>query len=440
MTGTNCDGLVRGFRHPRIQGESGLNNRPVNRRGALLCLCAAVGLVALAGVAFPALAATKSTEQVLPRGAKVPPGVAVPNDTALAIYLPKSELDARVYSDALNLWVEPGTVLEESRTEVARKLFPNALPATAGGEGKYGLLLVVHPVWSSTGGVARLEMKYRVLDPAGQQLRVGSQAQSAVIAGNLGALRALTYKTMQFVLVDVLRELQPSPEKYPASGVMADIPATAFVSRDKPVGTGTGFFINGGGQMLTAAHVVRDCMLLEGQKDDVKFTVTARKVNDLLDLAVIDSGRTVANPLPFRAGGNIVLGESVSNVGFPLSGLLATSPNLTRGNVSARAGLKGSVGLFQFSAPIQPGSSGGPVVSDTGELLGITVSTLGVARLVEKGLLPQNVNFALDARHAAAFLKKEGVAFNEVPARTGGSMQQANDAALAAVVQLSCFQ
>jgi hypothetical protein len=50
------------------------------------------------------------------------------------------------------------------------------------------------------------------------------------------------------------------------------------------------------------------------------------------------------------------------------------------------------------------------------------------------------VNFALDAKHAAAFLKREGVAFTEVPARQGGSMQQANDAALAAVVQLSCFQ
>ena len=144
--------------------------------------------------------------------------------------------------------------------------------------------------------------------------------------------------------------------------------------------------------------------------------------------------------LPLRTGQTLVLGEAVTNVGYPLSGLLATSPNLTRGNVSARAGLKGSLGLFQFSAPIQPGSSGGPVVSDGGELLGVTVSTLNVAALVTQGLLPQNVNFALDARYAAAFLKRENVAFVEVAPRANGTMQQANDAALAAVVQLSCFQ
>jgi S1-C subfamily serine protease len=191
--------------------------------------------------------------------------------------------------------------------------------------------------------------------------------------------------------------------------------------------------------MLTAAHVVRDCLLIEAQKDGATFAVSTRHASDLLDLAVIDSGQVVATELPFRTGNELVLGESLTNVGYPLSGLLASTPNVTRGNVSARAGLKGSVGLFQFSAPIQPGSSGGPVVSDGGELLGITVSTLNTAALVRQGLLPQNVNFALDAKYAATFLREHAVPFAEVVARTG-SMQQANDAALAAVVQLSCYQ
>jgi S1-C subfamily serine protease len=186
--------------------------------------------------------------------------------------------------------------------------------------------------------------------------------------------------------------------------------------------------------------VVRDCLLIEALKDGATFPVTTRVASDLLDLAVIDSGRPVPTELPFRSGYGLVLGEAVTNVGFPLSGLLATTPNVTRGNVSARAGLKGSVGIFQFSAPIQPGSSGGPVVSDGGELLGITQSTLNTAALVRQGLLPQNVNFALDAKHAATFLHQNSVTYAEVPARAGGGLQQANDAALAAVVQLSCYQ
>jgi S1-C subfamily serine protease len=98
------------------------------------------------------------------------------------------------------------------------------------------------------------------------------------------------------------------------------------------------------------------------------------------------------------------------------------------------------VGLFQFSAPIQPGASGGPVVSDGGELLGVTVSTLNAAALIRAGLLPQNVNFALEAKYAAMFLRNSHVDFTEVPANAKGDMKTANDAALGAVVQLSCYQ
>jgi S1-C subfamily serine protease len=409
------------------------------RQFALATLPAVALLLAMPPTAFAAT--TAKPEVLLPRGTKLPAGVAVPNDTALAIYFPQTELESREYVPSLNLWVEPGRALEEARgDEVARKLFPNAVAATPGGAGQYGVLLAIHPEWTVGAGAMRLEMRYRLFDPSGTLLREGSQVQSASVGGNIGALRAITYKTMQLVLVDVLKELQPSAAKFPATGAVASIGPATVVNRKKPVQTGTGFFLNRQGQMLTAAHVVRDCVLIEAQKDGATFPVTTRTGSDLLDLAVLDSGREVATELPFRQGHALVLGESVTNVGFPLSGLLASTPNLTRGNVSARAGIKGSVGLFQFSAPIQPGSSGGPVVSDGGELLGITVSTLHTAALVRQGLLPQNVNFSLDAKHAASFLRQHSVPFAEVPARTSGSMQQANDAALAAVVQLTCYQ
>jgi S1-C subfamily serine protease len=386
-------------------------------------------------------AATKTKQDpLLPRGVTLPPGVVLPNDTALAVYFPASELKSRTYLPTLGTWIEPGKALDESRTEVAQKLFTQVLPVKPEQKGQYGLLLAAHPTWGFATGVLRLELKYRVFDPAGKLLRESSQVQTINAAGNPGAFRVVIFKAMQLALIDVLRELQPSAAKYPATGEVNAISPATVVRRDKPVSTGTGFFINDSGQMLTAAHVTRDCVLVEAQKDNVTFEVTRYVESTLLDLAVVNSGRPGTAVLPMRVGQTLVLGESVTNVGYPLSGLLATTPNITRGNVSARAGLKGSVGLFQFSAPIQPGSSGGPVVSDGGELLGVTVSTLNFAALIRDGLLPQNVNFALDAKYAAAFLKRENVAFSEVAPRPNGSMQQANDAALSAVVQLSCYQ
>ena len=405
-------------------------------RVASLIACAAVAVIPMVGLS------ANQAEVLLPRGVKLPKGVEVPNDTVIAIYVPASKLKSRSFVQGAGMWAEPGKALEEARSTVAGKLFPKVVAAGPGTSGSYGLLLALQPTWNFDAGNLKLDLRYRVFDPAGQMLREGLQTQAANLnaSGSLGGFRATSYKAMQLLLVDVLKELQPSATRFPATGALADVPPARLLDKTKPIATGTGFVINKRGQLMTAAHVLRDCLLVEAKRDGEAFDATPRASSDLLDLAVLDTGRDLGAGLPLRVGQTLTLGESVTNVGYPLQELLAGTPNLTRGNVSARAGLKGSVGQFQFSAPIQPGSSGGPVVSDGGELLGVTVSTLNVAALASRGLVPQNVNFALDAKHAAAFLRRESVEFAEIPPRTNGSMQVANEAALSSVVQLSCYQ
>jgi S1-C subfamily serine protease len=238
----------------------------------------------------------------------------------------------------------------------------------------------------------------------------------------------------------VLRQLKPTAEQFPASSQLAALDSAALIDRSEPATTGTAFYINKQGQLMTAAHVLDDCLAIEARQDARTFPVKRVANSDLLDLAIVDTGVPTEKALSLRKGQEVTLGESVTNVGYPLQGILSASPNLTRGNVSARGGLKGSEGIFQFSAPIQPGSSGGPVVSDRGELLGVTVGTLNASVLIERGLLPQNVNFALDARYAAMFMRQANIEFNEVELSGAGDMQVANAAALGAVVQLSCYQ
>jgi serine protease Do len=412
---------------------------------------------------LPAVAAGNKTVKGVPKG------VAVPNDTALAIYIPRNDLKERFFADRLGIWVEPGLALATARDTVGAQLFTTARAAEAGGEGSYGLLVDLDPEWSAVAGKLQLQLAYKVFAPetaappaagataqadapaappaaalsAGpREVLAGTQTAAVPIGtgGAGGGFATAALRATQAVLVDVLAKLQPSAGKFPATGSLAVLKPDLLVNREKPVSSGTAFYINSGGQLLTAAHVVDDCVLLEGQRDGRPFPVQLRSSSKLLDVAVVDSQQATDKQLVFRKDQPLTLGESVTNVGYPLAGLLAVTPNLTRGNVSARAGLKGAAGIFQFSAPIQPGASGGPVVSDAGELLGITVGTLNAARLIQEGILPQNVNFALEARYAAMFLKQAGVPFQEVDPRTGGSMQMANDAALAAVVQLNCYQ
>ena len=399
-------------------------------------------LIVSAALAIMVQATAGAADSALPKGVQLPKDVKVPNDTALAIYLPASDLNNRFYVSSLGIWAEPGKALEDARRELGPRYFTQMIPVDFASDHSYGLLLAINPKWKVDKGNLQLEMHYKVLGSDAQQLLEGSQSQSVGLhsSGPLGGFPNAALRVTQLVMVDVLRKLQPSAAKFPASAQLSAINRETLVARAAPVSTGTGFYINKSGQLMTAAHVLRDCLIIEAQKDGQKFPVQRHAVSDLLDLAVVDTGQATDKALPLRAGQELMLGEAVSNVGFPLQGILAAAPNLTRGNVSARAGLKGSVGLFQFSAPIQPGASGGPVVSDGGELLGVTVGTLNATALITEGLLPQNVNFALEARYAAMFLRNSNVEFTEVTPASGGDMRTANNAALGAVVQLSCYQ
>ena len=63
--------------------------------------------------------------------------------------------------------------------------------------------------------------------------------------------------------------------------------------------------------------------------------------------------------------------------GFPMSGDLGTNVKVTSGLISSLSGPDGEPNWLQFTAPIQPGNSGGPVVNDRNEVIG--VSTAGLA-------------------------------------------------------------
>jgi S1-C subfamily serine protease len=184
-------------------------------------------------------------------------------------------------------------------------------------------------------------------------------------------------------------------------------------------GSGTGFAVSAEGHVMTNNHVVRGCKELRVRgRDEIpsaaKLVATSRA--DDLALLKIDKADAVA---PFRSGKEIRPGEPVVAFGFPLSGVLASSGNLTLGHVTALAGMGNDERFLQISTPIQPGNSGGPLLDMSGRIVGVTtasISTLGAGR-ASGGAIPQNVNFAIKGEVAAAFLKKHGVPV----VTTGGS-------------------
>ena len=82
--------------------------------------------------------------------------------------------------------------------------------------------------------------------------------------------------------------------------------------------------------------------------------------------------------------------------------MISSSLNMTIGNVSALAGLGDDTRSLQFTAPIHPGNSGGPLVDASGNVVGVVTSKLSPLWTAKNiGDVPQNVNFALKASELA---------------------------------------
>ena len=65
------------------------------------------------------------------------------------------------------------------------------------------------------------------------------------------------------------------------------------------------------------------------------------------------------------------VGEEIFVLGYPLTSTMGDEIKLTTGVVSSKTGFQGNVSMYQISAPIQPGNSGGPLFDSKGNVIGI---------------------------------------------------------------------
>ncbi|WP_371381634.1 S1C family serine protease [Sporomusa aerivorans] len=176
--------------------------------------------------------------------------------------------------------------------------------------------------------------------------------------------------------------------------------------------TGTGFFITPA-VVVTNYHVVANAKKIEVtfQND---YTIMAKVIgkdeaNDIAVLSVEGLEKRVI-PLTLGTTSTIKEGEKVYTIGFPLSNDLGTRHKISEGLVNGLTGLKDDPTVFQISIPIQPGNSGGPLISSDGRVIGITSSGLNSVYYLRKaGTVPQNVNFAVKSDYILPVLNVVGV-------------------------------
>lgn len=142
--------------------------------------------------------------------------------------------------------------------------------------------------------------------------------------------------------------------------------------------TGTGFALKDG-YIVTNYHVIEDAteITVKGIMGDfskqMKAEVVTSDINsDLAILKINDSMFTGFGAIPYRIRTEVAdVAEEVFVLGYPLTTTMGDEIKYTTGVISSKTGFQGDISLYQISAPVQPGSSGGPLFDSKGALIGI---------------------------------------------------------------------
>jgi S1-C subfamily serine protease len=257
------------------------------------------------------------------------------------------------------------------------------------------------------------------LDPANQELRRAIEAERALLAH------------APFTVAPPLGS--PSQSLPPKQAVPA-LP----LDGEQEISSGSAFVVSRQGHLVTNNHVVDGCAVVEIGGDGIATVVGRDSANDLALIQAKTQSGLELEPLKARRK-SIRLGEEVIALGYPLRGVLGTGLNVTTGTISALSGIGNDSARLQFTAAIQPGNSGGPLLDRSGAMVGVVTSSLSdVAALEIGGFVPQGINFAIRKEMAIAFLEIHGVSVEVMEEPVNMTVADVAERAQKSVLPITC--
>ncbi len=165
---------------------------------------------------------------------------------------------------------------------------------------------------------------------------------------------------------------------------------------DASLSSGSGFIADSTGVVVTNFHVVQDAEQIEIRlpNGDVYHVTGTRGVDQDRDLAVLQIPGFDLPVVKLGNSNDVKPGDRIVVIGTALGVLENT---VTTGVISGIRQLEGYQ-LFQMDAAVSPGNSGGPVVNDRGEVIGVTVAKL------KEG---ESLNFAVPVNYARGLLRSQ---------------------------------
>ncbi len=166
--------------------------------------------------------------------------------------------------------------------------------------------------------------------------------------------------------------------------------------------SGAGFIVSPDGSILTNNHVIEDTDETKLQvklQNDEELSATIAHTSIERDLCVLRIERTNLPVVQFASSEKLTSGQDVAAIGAPLG----LEHSVTRGVISALAREIDGQKYIQIDAALNEGNSGGPVINEQGQVIGVAVMIATEA---------QNVGFAIPSTAVMQFMQANGLSFN----------------------------
>jgi len=293
-------------------------------------------------------------------------------------------------------------------------------------DGNFEHLLIVTPDWPSrkipadpmammriksmyeiVGYVTNVDLTMKKIASTLQESGIARNNNIANMFTNLSQYQTIIFNTTQgsfYSLSPIKNDLSMQFTRYYSQ---AKLDLEAIETQPEMKSTGTGFFVSPD-YVVTCSHVLENARTITVMVDKERYSATKISDNPSLDLAILKITRYESSKyFSISNFANETTGDKIFVLGFPLSSILGSEIRVTDGIISARSGLNSDPTTFQISAPIQPGNSGGPIINERFNVIGIASHKISDRYVMQNaGVIPQNVNFGVKSDYIIPLLSE----------------------------------
>ena len=137
------------------------------------------------------------------------------------------------------------------------------------------------------------------------------------------------------------------------------------------ISSGTGFYVSPDGHVFTNNHVVQNCKSIRVRSADETVDAVLKAVDEENDLALLEANKKPGYIATMRYEQNLKPGDEVTVIGFPAENGRADQYRMRTAQIIDTKGPSGQTGWLQFTQALQHGNSGGPLLDQFGNVIGV---------------------------------------------------------------------